>query len=335
MKKLLVIVAACVLLLAFAVPAMADVSWGGGILFSFITDFGGTSAWNYWWAWNDVTVTPDDYNTVYAAFAGNAVTSWNVDQFNLKTDLGMLLGLPIGLTNTIGTQYVVPREFQASATGNEMTYEVWTTYQIYQYNGIKLGLDLGAATIDISTSIGQDFNSVEADNQAVISVFANVPEAGPADIELYYIIAGDPDFKGQLGVNAKLDFDPLTAAAGFWMDVAKASGYEWIYGVGAKFAVSDMLNVSAGVDGNDIDILNTVGICADASLTDVFGATVAAGLSFAEGTDSFQGVDVSAYATAGDATWRLGYIVTSNGYAWGTTAALLDGGLYIVGTITW
>jgi hypothetical protein len=338
MKKLLVIVAACALLLGMAVPAMADMSWGGGIIWSYITGFdpeAGKGASGYYWSWTDVTFTPDDYNTIYAAFGSYAgFAKWGPDQFYVSTDVGSLLGLPIGVTNKAGMLVFAAREFQASASGVEMFYEIWTSHLVAGINGWNLGLDLGAATANVYISIGDNFGAVAGQTAPAIAAIFNVPEAGPADIEAYYIIKGSTEFKGVFGANAKLALGFMDAAVGFAYDVAETTGWDWMYGVGVSLPVS-IATLSVGIDGDSADILDDVGIVADAGLTDLFGATAAVGLALGEGDDAFQGADVSAYLTAGDATWRLGYIITDLGYAWGSVAGLPEGGLYTTVSISW
>lgn len=335
MKKLLVIVAACALLLGFAVPAMADVSWGGGIIWSYITGFdheAGKAANGYYWSWTDVTYTPDDYNTVYAAFGNYAGVgnTWGTDQFYISTDVGSLLGLPIGVTNKAGMIAWATREWQASASGVEMFYEIWGGSALTgAINGWSLGLDFGAATVTTYMSIGD----LGAGTPTIVAIAA-IPEAGPADIEAYYAIEGSDEFKGQFGLNAKLALGMINAAVGFNYDVSETLANAWMYGVGVSLPVS-IATISVGIDGDDVNILDDIGVVADASLTDMIGATVAAGLKLADGADTFQGLDASVYLSAGDATWRLGYIVTSNTYSFGSVAALLDGGLYTTVSISW
>jgi hypothetical protein len=135
------------------------------------------------------------------------------------------------------------------------------------------------------------------------------------------------DMKGAFGADVKatdLLNGMLGLAAGFKYDSVAET---WAYGVGASVKYN-IVTAGVSLNGNDVDALNQMGIDVDAALTEKYGATFAMGLSFAEGADTFQGADISGYVKAGGATWRVGYIITENGYAYGSNVAAPEGGLY-------
>ncbi|MGQ9616732.1 MAG: hypothetical protein ACUVWJ_10090, partial [Spirochaetota bacterium] len=187
--------------------------------------------------------------------------------------------------------------------------------------GLVAAFDFGPATLDVGIGFGQGVGGND------LGLLLTVPEVGPASLEVFYMAPNNDDFKGKFGVDVKaadlLD-GMLGLAAGFMYDTVNEV---YAYGVGASVKYNI---VTAGVsfNGNKDNPMNQMGIDVDAALTDQFGATFAMGLSFAEGADTFQGADISGYAKAGGATWRVGYIITENGYAYGSNVSAPEGGLY-------
>ena len=91
-----------------------------------------------------------------------------------------------------------------------------------------------------------------------------------------------------------------------------------------------MATLGVSLDGNDTDALNTIGIDANLAPADNYGLDVGIMLSMADGADTFQCADISAYYKVGAATIRVGYDVTETGEAYTAPAVLTDdkGGLY-------
>jgi hypothetical protein len=97
MKKVILLILSALLIVAFAVPAMADVAFSGRILDSFITGFApkeGKAAYNYYYLYLDAIAEVDEYNTVTLEFWGTPATNvfpggaWDMTAAYLTTDGG-------------------------------------------------------------------------------------------------------------------------------------------------------------------------------------------------------------------------------------------------------
>ena len=131
-------------------------------------------------------------------------------------------------------------------------------------------------------------------------------------------------------------------AGGFVFDLQDAAVPEWAYGVGVGF---DVVGAAIGVslNGSDVDTLNQLGVDVDYAFAP-FGVIFAAGFSFADGADTFQGLDAGVYVKAGGAKWQVGYLYRpeGSGYAYSWTPAEYygapvggapEGGLYFLADI--
>jgi len=141
MKKLGIILTAAVVLFAFAIPAFAAED----------TDKGAIGFSNMY---ADVSLAVDDYNTVLFELAGSKVFTqsviasidptaadpadmvtmgaiFSVPYFQLETDVGGALGLPIDLTNTAGLTSLWSRKYEVTAVGHRsscMEVRGWNRY---------------------------------------------------------------------------------------------------------------------------------------------------------------------------------------------------------------
>ena len=327
MRKLIGILTVVVFMIAFTVPALAGekVKITGELDYSAITPFDAAKAangfGNYYF---DVTLPVDDYNEVLIEFWGDksgVETSQGLEgslgYFQLTTDVGAALDLPVGLKTKAGITSVWSRKYEVSGHAYERTPVRSSVDPV----GLVAAFDFGPATLDVGIGFGQGVGGND------LGLLLTVPEVGPASLEAFYMAPNNDDFKGKFGVDVKaadlLD-GMLGLAAGFMYDTVNE---EYGYGVGASVKYN-IVTAGVSLNGNDVDALNQMGIDVDAALTDQFGATFAMGLSFAEGADTFQGADISGYAKAGGATWRVGYIITENGYAYGSNVSAPEGGLY-------
>jgi len=319
MKKLGIMLAAVVMLIAFAVPAMAsDVSISGEFDYSAITPFDAAKAaegfGNYYF---DMIFDVDEYNEVLIEFWGDLPqgSAANLGYFQLTTDVGSAFDLPIGVKTKAGITSIYSSKFEVSGYAYERAVRPAVDPICF-----VAALDFDMATLDVGVGYGQ---GGEANND--IGFLLVLPEVGPATVEAYYMANDNADFKGWVGGNAKADLGMASVAGMFAYDMVDEV---WAYGVGASAGV-DIATIGVSLNGNDADALNQVGIDVDAKLTDMYGVTGTVGLSFAEADEAFQGADISAYVTPGGATWRVGYIITENNYAYGSNVAVLDGGFYI------
>jgi len=325
MRKLLVVLSA-LLLVAFAVPAFADVSWTGEFTFGGITTFSeGEGAYDYGNLYTDAEWSVDDYNTVLFEFSGSITTGWDVGAAYLSSDLGSALGLGVGLTVKTGYTSLGTNAYSVSGNGYEAVVDFST-----DENGLFFSFDLGTATLDAGFTWGEND----------YGVVLTVPEVGPAEVSVAYIIDDSADFEGVFGAEAEVsEIGPASLALGFYYNVPNE---EWAYGLGVS-AGFGIATVGAGLNGNNNDALNDVGIDLNLAPADEYGIDVGIGLSMAEGAETFQGADVAAYYKVGASTWYVGYLVTENGYAYDAptnSKATLDasgnpvgGGFYIKGDI--
>ncbi|UCB46939.1 MAG: hypothetical protein JSV25_05850 [Spirochaetota bacterium] len=347
MKKVILLIMSALLVVAFAVPAMADVSFSGRILDSFITGFApkeGKATFNYYYLYLDMVAEVDEYNTVTMEFTGFpgmahpmswAYGGWALTAANLETDVGAAMGFPVGLTATIGNFWACTRKWEASWSAVER-YGGWggggIDRQCYQINGVQAKVDFGVGNVAVGTSIGENWG-LAGETAPVQYIILGLPELGPVDVEAYIYGVGDTEFKPVIGGNVKVAIDPVDAAAGFDFDLDTSA---WDYGVGAR-ASFGMFGVGAALAGNDTDALDSINLEAGAEFAELgagtVGADVGVGLGLFSGADTFQGAEISVYYAPGASTWRVGYIITQNAYAYMSVAAIQDGGLFVSGDI--
>jgi len=348
MKKLVLILTAVAVLLAFAVPAFAsDTSWAGEFTFGGITPFDHTQVNNgYGNLYADATYTVDDYNDVVFEFGGgfgnassvagaggpaaviSPVNAWTVGAAFLKTAVGDYMGLPIPLTSKAGWASLYSTKFEVSGHAYERT----PIRSNIAGSGFYFNMDFGMAMVDFGFNM--DAGGTDAAPMIDYGVLITLPEVGPAFVEAFYMIADNHEFKGKFGVDGNAAFGPAKAAAGFVYDTLMET---WAFGIGGAYSVS-IASLGVSLNGNDVDILNQIGIDANIAPSDMYGVDVGVGLCMAEGADSFQGIDVSAYVAPGASKWAVGYLYTENGYAYAAPSntyaevdaagSPLGGGLY-------
>jgi hypothetical protein len=262
----------------------------------------------------DLRMWPDEYNTIMVELSGNKVFPTNpallahqvdgvtVPLWNLSTDIGKILDLPVGLVNTLGKTDITSRKFEVTG----LAYERPVRPEIN-----PIGWKATVSTDTFSLTAGFGFGE---GNEALndIGVLLAVPEIGPASLEAYYLVEDNADYKGNIGANVKalgLMNEMLDFAASF---VYNTNTELWFYGVGATVHVDTKYKLGVSIDGNDADALNRLGIDANAQLTDVFGIDAAVGLGFFSGAETFQGAEFSVYAKVGMAKTSIGYQIKDN-----------------------
>ncbi len=344
MKKLGIILTAAAVLFAFAIPAFAsEDTFSGEFTFGAMTPFDAPKgAIGFSNMYTDVSLAVDDYNTVLFELAGslaftqelatftvdpvtgdvtiNQGAFFKVPYFQLETDFGSALGLPVGLKNTAGLTSLYSRKYEVTGHAYERTkVRSWIDPLAWKF---EVGTDM--VTVDFALGFGEGSEDLND-----IGVLVLAPEVGPASVEAFYLVQDNADYKGNFGIDAKatdLVNGMLSVAAGFKYDTFNET---WAYGVGASVVYSPA-TIGVSLNGDDVDTVDQLGIDVDAMLTDTYGATVAVGMDLDGTADTFQGADISVYAKAGAATWRLGYVITDgNGYYYGPAVGGPDGGIYM------
>jgi hypothetical protein len=350
MKKLLVLSA---LLGLLVLPVFADhvsIDMGGDLTFGFMGDFGDNEAEKVDFTW-DVMVGIDDYNSFTWSLA-NVGTGNALDKALVTSDVGMWLGLPVGLMINWGYDDPDANEFQVvSGYGNEEIFnlspdEYWGLDFLLTYNIVEVEV---AFNPGVSGAAG-DFGYLLAGlalKEPVPGLNAEVywyqggsfSEAAGADGILgtgddgVYTLTDDFSM-GQIAFDAAYS----TEVAGIGLDVGAAFFYDmddqatnaWIYGIGLAAAVN-MFDITVGLDGNETDALNGVTATVDIAPVDMASLYAGLELSLADGADAFQGADIGVNAHIGLVEAYLGYLITSvaAGEYNSDFGPLTDGGMYV------
>jgi hypothetical protein len=333
MKKLLVVFTA-ILVVAFAAPAFAtDATWSGEFDFGGITAFDKEDITNGWAnAYADVTLSVDDYNDVVLELTWQNGGSFGVGDAHLTTDVGMALGLPVGLKASGGYTSIWSEKYEVTGHATE---RVLVRSYIGTSPMFKFAVEAGPATITAGVGFEQNVGVPVQD----YAVYVAVPGvADMVDIEAGYFILNDDDMKGRLMASAKATgiADMIDAAAGFAYDTQAAGGLgaeQWFWGLGVKANVS-MFGIGVGVNGQEEAAFQNLTVDVNVEITDEFGVDVGLGLGFGDVLDTFGGFEPSVYYKAGASTWRLGYLYQAsdiNNYMYcAPAAAPVDGsGLFL------
>jgi hypothetical protein len=356
MKKLVLILSAVVVLIAFAVPTFAMEMYdpeqrmaklaeekasvlkaSGELTFGTVTPFDApTGAIGFYNYYVDFTIFPDMYNSILLEVAGSGANSnWgnsalapiaSLPYFELTTDVGGFLDLPVGLKNTAGRTSLYTDKYEVTGLAYERTkVRTWIDPLAW-----KFAVDADVVAVTAALGFGE---GAEALND--IGVYAKVPAvADMADIEVWYLAQDNADYKGTFGASVKVTdiADMIGVAGGFIFDTVDGAVPEWAYGIGASAAYMDY-TLGVSLNGDDVNTLDQFGIDADAKFGD-FGANAALGMSFADGADAFQGAEICAYVVVGNATWKAGYTIADGTfYAYNPAVAGPDGGLFVVADI--
>jgi hypothetical protein len=367
MKKLLIVLSALVLTVAFAVPALAmemydadgitskmvseeapAVVFAGEFTFGFITPFDSEKAViGFDNSYIDVNVWPFDYNVVTFRLAGEnfAVSplgsgEWNAAYLYLTTDLGMWFDLPVGLKNTFGITSLYSRKYEVTGSARERDL-IRSNIDPLSW---KVEIDAGTALINVGIGLAENDALSATPGEATyadIGAVVEIPELGPADFEAFYLAQNNPDLKGRLGADVKVvDTLPVDLAAGFMYDLTENPVPEWAFGVGAAYEYS-MAKFGVALDGTDVNTLNRLDIDAKVDL-DGYGLQGAISLSFADddaGTpavdesETFQGAEIGVFLEVNAATWKAGYVITEQGYSYASAVSTPDGGFFITADI--
>jgi hypothetical protein len=343
MKKLLVVFTA-ILVVAFAAPAFAtDATWSGELDFGGITAFDKAdfdSAWVN--GYTDLTLDVDDYTDIVLEFGwgdGATLADWAVWYAGVDTDLGMALGLPVGLIMSGGYINIWSNKYEVTGHATErdkIRSNIGTSPMFVA------AVDVGMATI--KAGVGFETGPMAQD----YAVYVDAPGiADMVDLEVGYFISDNDDFKGQFMVSAKATdiMGMIGVAGGFKYDATDEDGPDgipgnaddpiaWFWGLGVKADLMDMIGLGVSVAGQKDEAFRNLNVDANVAITDEFGIDVGLGLGFGDVLDTFGGLEPSVYYTAGAATWRLGYLYQAsdvNNYMYAAPmAAPVDGsGLFL------
>jgi hypothetical protein len=362
-----------------ASPLKASGEFTFGMLTPFDSDFAGIGFAN---AYVDFTWYPDEYNSLLMELAFTKEYTQNVNiagaavkfpYFELTTDVGKALDLPVGLLNTIGLTSFNTNKFEVSGHAWERT-KIRSAIDPVAW---KIKADLGKAQITTLIGFGERTNDATAPWSTLptdatkttpkgsyndFGVYAFMPEIGPVQAEAWYLSQNNPDFKGKVGVSVKTNKafikEMVTFAGGFMYNMVdnSAAGYAWdgyktgtlaaddkywAWGAGAKMNLMGA-GIGLSMNGDVMDAFDQLAVDVDYQIKEgPFGVQADAGFTFADVTTSaFLGAEFSVYVKAGGAKWNIGYLLDGDdqdkyGYAYSVAKVnpKSKGGLFVVGDI--
>jgi hypothetical protein len=331
MKKLLVL---SVLLGLLAIPVFAEhatIDFGGDDSFGFVGDFGDNIAEELDLTW-DVIVGIDDYSSFTWSLKGLQDPGANIalDKALVTTDIGMWLGLPVGIMVNWGYDDPDANQFgDVTGYGNQ-TYD----FSPAEYWGLDFLISISMAEIELA------FNPAGAGGGYLLAGLAVKEPIPGLNAEVYYFqggaaVAGDAFDQGSIGVGAAY----ATEVAGASLEggvsfeyalddaISTFGAWQWTVGLVAGYS---MFEASVGIGGFDGETVSGMDFTVDIAAVDM--ATIYAGavMSFVSGTDTFQGADLGVNAHIGAVECYLGYLITSNDAGdYNAPTTLPDGGLYL------
>jgi hypothetical protein len=336
MKKLLVLSA---LLGLLALPVFADhvtIDMGGDMTFGTAGDFDAAQAEKVDLTW-DVIVGIDDYNSFTWSLKGLVpdpvlgFTPVQLDKALVTTDIGMWLGLPVGLKVMWGYDDPDANEFgDVSGFGNQ-AYD----FSPAEYWG--LGFMLTYNFIEVEAAFDPGVSSNPADLGSILAGVALKEPIPGLNAEVYWFQGGDVATdvldQGNLGIGAAYATEvagaSLEAGVSFEYEMDSAAAVAWDYGVGLAAGYS-MFDVTVGVTGYDGQTLDELSATVDVAAMDMaslFGCVL---MSFDDTKDTFQGADLGVNAHVGLVEMYVGYNITSNGAGeYNSDFGLTDGGAYV------
>jgi hypothetical protein len=263
-----------------------------------------------------VTLTPDYTLDIKAAIDDYSSLTVNVDggenlwlgginKILVATDVGMWLGLPVGLTVSWGYDDPDMNEFyNISGYSNE---DWW--FDFASPSGEYWGLDLlmSASFVEVEAAI----NPLGGDGDLLVGLAVKEPIPG-LNAEVYYYqneVAGD-FAKGRIGLDAAYagEFSGFGVEAGafFGYDLDDTAANAYVLGVGLEGAYS-IATITVGLDGTESDILNSIsatGVIAAIDMLDIY-----AGLWYDMAGSELVEIDLGVNAHIGAVEMFVGYLV--------------------------
>jgi len=314
MKKLLVLSA---LLGLLALPMFAsDVTLGGDLTYGYIGDFGDTY-WRTTTITTDFKAAVDDYNSLVIEMDWLDATN-APDKAVVTTDVGMWLGLPVGLKVLWGWDDPDANEFQSvSGYGNEEVFDLslgdsWCLDFLLSasFFEIELAMTPTGAAFDTATDALGPVAGAAGELLAGLAVKEPIPGL---NVEVYYFQNGaayDAFDQGLVafdaGYSAEFSGFALDVGAGFVYDMADAPAHDWLYGVGLSGSYS-IATLTVGLDGNADDILNSVSATAVVAPIDMLDIYAAMWYDMAN-SDMVE-VDLGVNAHMGATQLYVGYLI--------------------------
>jgi hypothetical protein len=335
MKKLLVLSA---LLGLLVLPVFADhvsIDMGGDSTFGFIGDFGDNEAENTDLTW-DVIVGIDDYNSFTWSLAGlDTAPAISLDKALVTTDVGMWLGLPVGLKVMWGWDDPDANEF-AVTTGYE-------NEQVYDFSPVLYwGFDflLSASMFEVEVAFDPGISGGAGDFGHILAGVAIKEPVPGLNAEVYWWQGGTPTLTdefdaGQIGFGASYETEVsgigLDAGASFLYDTDDTATEAWVFGLGVAVDVT-MFHITAGIHGDETDTLSSLSATAEVSPVDMATLYVGMLMDLSDAAaETLQEVDLGVNAHIGAVEAYLGYVVTSvgSGDNYNSPAGIPDGGAYL------
>lgn len=304
MRKIALLLVA---LLLFSGVAFADVTVSGSVS----AGWGfGDGVYGVWRQRSEVRFTAkvDEVNTAVVGFrwAHNDAAAANVRDGYIVTDLGAVLGLDgVTLKSQVG-RFEADSFNVSTVTGLEKEDQAdgWgTRTQLIQ-------LDLGVDPVKVRFVLQPG----QGDDMAILLALSGA--FGPLTAEFFYTDegAGVAMGDGRLGVGAAFAQDLGFAALKAGVDFQYGLESEvWKYGVGVSLAnIADVAKFGASVFGEKDNEL--IGLALDLNVAPVAYAGFDLGviIDLQDDADALGFFEASAYAKAGAATYRLGYIMGEN-----------------------
>ncbi len=301
-----------------------DITWSGDFNFGFATAFDDVKDKVGWGDLElDVAAAVDDYNTVTIEtdYTADGAGTFVIGTAKIDSDLGSFFGLPVGLVFS-GGWFEPGGEDYATVTGWEI--EDVTMNAIGPATAINVEVDAGMVIIDLGISVAQGawtVADVYIDDFWDLYLGAAIPDiAGMASAEVYFAVMDNSDYKGWFGLDGKAEVGPATVGVALsipTMDLVDdpatkpdESKISFKYGVGATASLIDMLTVGVSIAGHSEAIAELIGIDVNVAATDDLGLDLGTALGLYDDARTLQCLDISAYASIGEATLRVGYNVT-------------------------
>jgi len=300
MKKLWILLV--VLAVMGAAPLFADVTLSGEFMGYAAWDFSNPGSYGFPKVEINGMAEVMDYNTLKfeldsegADFPDNVA----VDDFRLVTDWGAALGLPVGVTTTVGY-------FDTYFTG-------WYYYEnsgwAFYYPWPNKLLNQTAAGAQVDVAVGPV--NVHWFNDYMGDAFMAAVDASFAGLSAWlgygstFGAFGD----GTLAIEAAYNIMDMANVGAFFRYGLADSTFTYGANVGAGFG---MFHVAAGLEGDDADALDN--IVAEVTVAPMEAAKLAvAAFMDLGGAEKFAGLDVEADYTVGGATFALGYFYVPDG----------------------
>ena len=286
---------------------------GGRVDFGAIQDSEGGRNAGFEDMYVDFTLRPNEYNRVLLTLEGEktgASTAAHVPVFELTTDAGSYFSLPVGFELTAGLTNLYTGKYEVTGHAYERTLVRSGVDSI----PLKVYAESGGVGVTAGTGFGTDAAN------ALSLVFGTERSA----YEAFYV-SGSEEGKAGFSFSAGELFGGIFGLA--FGTAVRPESEGWSFGAGTRVRYLG-LEGGLSLNGEKGSVPSKVGLELDRAWKD-FGTAASLAL-FNENGDglSFYGAGLSLYMVTAGARWRAGYIITENGYSYGSAVALEKGGAY-------